>query len=147
MVLAMAPQRPVVWGFTEKVGEKIWGVLLAAEPITYLVTSVAYPGVVGGVWTVAFTPQPPNTVGQNIYVAKDTGGERLDLKGVLFGDVWICSGQSNMQFTLDMVILFIFKMHFINQLHNFRTAGFSRIHNKRTRQIIRYRATATLRRL
>ena len=104
MVLAMAPQKPVVWGFTEKVGENITGVLQAAEPITSQVTSVAYPGVVGGVWTVEFPPQPPNTMGKNIHVEKSTG-ERLNLNGVLFGDVWICSGQSNMQFTLDMVPL------------------------------------------
>ena len=32
--------------------------------------------------------------------------ERASIKDVLYGDVWLCSGQSNMEFTVDMVTLF-----------------------------------------
>ena len=32
-----------------------------------------------------------------------TGKNQITLRNVLFGDVWICSGQSNMEFTMDRV--------------------------------------------
>ena len=39
------------------------------------------------------------------YTITATSGECiLTLENVLFGDVWICSGQSNMQHRLDNVI-------------------------------------------
>ena len=39
------------------------------------------------------------------YIINATSGEcTLTLENILFGDVWICSGQSNMQQRLDFVI-------------------------------------------
>ncbi|XP_060570660.1 sialate O-acetylesterase-like [Ruditapes philippinarum] len=52
------------------------------------------------VWKVMLPPQEgPGPV--NITVA--TGNESLTITNVMFGDVWLCSGESNMQFTLSMV--------------------------------------------
>lgn len=34
-------------------------------------------------------------------------GSTISIKDVMFGDVWICSGQSNMQFTVSMVRIVI----------------------------------------
>ena len=42
--------------------------------------------------------QPPATGGP--YTVKITGKQSVELHDVLVGDVWICSGQSNMQFGL-----------------------------------------------
>lgn len=62
--------------------------------------SVDYPDVQGGVWSVSLSPE--DDPGPVTIEATD-GHDSVRLSGVLFGDVWICSGQSNMEFTLDMV--------------------------------------------
>ena len=49
-----------------------------------------------GRWQVRI--QPPGLGGP--YTVKITGKQTVDLKDVLVGDVWICAGQSNMQFGL-----------------------------------------------
>lgn len=60
-----------------------------------------------GDWTLAFPPQPasdPNIgAGQDIVVTHEQGtevSESVTLKDVLFGDVWVCGGQSNMEFSV-----------------------------------------------
>ena len=52
-------------------------------------------------WEVTFAP----TVEAGPYniVAYSAPHGTISLEDVLFGDVWICSGQSNMQFTLPQV--------------------------------------------
>lgn len=58
-----------------------------------------------GEWRVCLPPQPP---GGPTVVAVEAHGEggkkdvlgRVELKNVLFGDVWIASGQSNIHFTV-----------------------------------------------
>ena len=49
---------------------------------------------------------PPIKAGgpYTISAVTPTGGEGISLDDVLFGDVWVCSGQSNMGFTLSAVI-------------------------------------------
>ncbi|GAA5481254.1 sialate O-acetylesterase [Haloferula sargassicola] len=54
-----------------------------------------------GAWRVKLGPQPAG--GPMEIVARDGGGEAL-LEDVLLGDVWLFSGQSNMQMGLDEVI-------------------------------------------
>ncbi len=51
-----------------------------------------------GVWKVELKPQPVNRIGQTI--ALSSGGQTVEIKDVLFGDVWICAGQSNMEWEL-----------------------------------------------
>ena len=38
----------------------------------------------------------------------ELNSEELTITDVLFGDVWICSGQSNMQFSMSQVLLMLF---------------------------------------
>jgi sialate O-acetylesterase len=52
-----------------------------------------------GKWVVTFTAMAANAVPQSLGV-KTGGGESLSLEDVLVGDVWICGGQSNMEFRL-----------------------------------------------
>src|SRR3546814_10677 len=33
-----------------------------------------------------------------------TGGNRIELKNILIGDVWVCSGQSNMAFSVQRAL-------------------------------------------
>src|SRR5690606_20288696 len=51
-----------------------------------------------GKWSVKLTPPP---VGGPYKVVVE-GGERVELNDVLVGDVWICSGQSNMEMGITL---------------------------------------------
>ena len=51
-------------------------------------------------WMV--TMDPTKEGGPHVITAT-AGNLTLTLNDVLFGDVWICSGQSNMQFTVSSV--------------------------------------------
>jgi len=55
-----------------------------------------------GVWKVVFDPISDV---QHVYVIRAVLKSEgpIVLSNVLFGDVWICSGQSNMKFTVDQV--------------------------------------------
>ena len=58
-----------------------------------------------GIWKVALDSQGaggPHTITATSVV--DDVAETITLKDVLFGDVWVCSGQSNMAFTVSQVI-------------------------------------------
>jgi len=50
-----------------------------------------------GKWAVKLDPLPANKEPQTITI---TGSEKKELHDVLVGEVWMCSGQSNMGFTL-----------------------------------------------
>jgi len=51
-----------------------------------------------GKWLITLDPMEANATGQTLTVT--AGGQPLTLKDVLLGDVWVCGGQSNMQFSL-----------------------------------------------
>lgn len=51
-----------------------------------------------GKWRVILDPMPANATPQEMKV---TGKNSLTLKNLLIGEVWICSGQSNMQWTVS----------------------------------------------
>jgi sialate O-acetylesterase len=48
-----------------------------------------------GNWMVRLDPMPANKVGQDLVIR---GADSETFKNVLVGDVWVCSGQSNMEF-------------------------------------------------
>lgn len=51
-----------------------------------------------GRWTVILAPVPANATPQTLTVA---GTTRREIRDVLIGEVWMCSGQSNMQWTVS----------------------------------------------
>ena len=74
----------------------------------FIFVCVLWKGMFGpdvGVWRIVLNPQPaggPNTI--TILCTTTEGvSQTIQLKDVLFGDVWVCSGQSNMQFTVKQV--------------------------------------------
>lgn len=96
MVLQKAPRSAVVWGY---------------HPFTYVFVGVtvgnstkAQYGLVNihGIWSVIL--DPVDGPGPYNITARGLAGE-ITLTDVLFGDVWVCSGQSNMEFTVRMVFL------------------------------------------
>ena len=116
MVLQRAPQRAVVWGYFA--GPASYTVSVAAAAST---GSGAPPVVVAGTVSVFPTPPGEGPAGTSTWralldpvrggadpyrvtatVHPDDGGTPASatLDNVLFGDVWVCSGQSNMAFLL-----------------------------------------------
>ena len=69
------------------------------KPLYY--TTHVVQGLEAGEWSVTLDPQPANMT-VSIVAVSERGS--IKLNNVIFGDVWICGGQSNMQFTVSMVI-------------------------------------------
>jgi sialate O-acetylesterase len=103
MVLQRAPQRAVVWGFgdpntltTLTINNKIYTTISGSEVANAQNESI---------WSV--TLDPVEDEGPfDIHVSQPLSNGTLvtiTLHDVLFGDVWLCSGQSNMQFTVSMM--------------------------------------------
>jgi sialate O-acetylesterase len=103
MVLQRAPQRAVVWGFgdpstltTLTMNDNIYTTVSRSEPVNAQNESI---------WSV--TLDPVSDEGPfDIHVSQPlTNGTlvTITLHDVLFGDVWICSGQSNMELTVSMI--------------------------------------------
>ena len=81
----------VVWGFGTP-GEKV--------TTTFLGKALSPPAIVGadGMWRQELPPTPARTAPTTITFA-GSDGATAQLQNVLFGDVLLCSGQSNMQYT------------------------------------------------
>jgi sialate O-acetylesterase len=101
MVLQRAPQKAIVWGFgdpstvtTLTMNHKIYTTISRSELANTQNESI---------WSV--TLDPVSDEGPfDIHVSQPLANGTLvtiTLHDVLFGDVWICSGQSNMQMTLN----------------------------------------------
>ncbi|XP_012942504.1 sialate O-acetylesterase [Aplysia californica] len=102
MVLQRAPERANIYGFSPDIGKKIIAQMNTPSKqydYTTVVTAGSTAGV--GVWKITLDPLNAG-VTVTIKVVSDRG--TLNLKNVIFGDVWICSGQSNMQFTVPQMI-------------------------------------------
>jgi sialate O-acetylesterase len=59
-------------------------------------------------WNVYFKKQKANARPQSILVK--SGGESIELKNILVGDIWLCSGQSNMEWPMSN------EMHFKDEV-------------------------------
>ena len=103
MVLQRAPQRAIVWGYGDsnawtvlRMNEKIYTTVSAAEPANELGESI---------WIVTLDPvedEGPFVINVSQPLANGTLFT-ITIQDVLFGDVWICSGASNMQLTVNMI--------------------------------------------
>jgi sialate O-acetylesterase len=103
MVLQRAPQRAIVWGFgdpdrltTLRMNDKIYTTISRSEPTNQFDESI---------WSV--TLDPVEDEGPfDIHVSQPLSNGTLitiTIHDVLFGDVWLCSGQSNMQLTVNLI--------------------------------------------
>ncbi len=78
----------------------VWGTADAGEKVTVTVggeTGTATADA-DGKWRVELAPLPANSTPVSMTVA---GKNTLTFEDVLVGDVWICSGQSNMEFGIN----------------------------------------------
>jgi sialate O-acetylesterase len=77
----------------------VWGWADAGEKVTVTFGGETKATVAGadGKWSVKLAKLPASARAQNLTVK---GNNEIVLKNVLVGDVWICSGQSNMEWPL-----------------------------------------------
>ena len=73
---------------------KIWGWAAKSEKVTVTFNGKSYKAITGAdsKWSVSL---PPTKAG-GPYTMDISGSNKIILKDILIGDVWICSGQSNM---------------------------------------------------
>lgn len=78
----------------------IWGWASpgAEVRVQFLGKTYPYKTNAAGEWRVALKPAKAGA-GGDMLIAGD--GERVLIKNILIGEVWICSGQSNMEFTMN----------------------------------------------
>lgn len=81
----------------------VWGWADAGEKVTVTLGDQTHVTTAGkdGRWQVKLTALKANPEGQTLKVA---GKTTVELKDVLIGEVWICSGQSNMEWALRSVL-------------------------------------------
>ena len=88
MVLQRAPQSAVVWGHTKP---------FAKVTTTFDSKTLVTTADINGTWRQRLPPMPASMKPYTLAFVSSTG-ETAALHDVLFGEVYICSGQSNMQY-------------------------------------------------
>jgi sialate O-acetylesterase len=83
----------------QKQADPIWGWDNPGTKVTVTFAGKTYTGTSGsdGKWTVKLDPMPANATPQTMTIA---GSSTRTVEDILIGEVWMCSGQSNMGFTL-----------------------------------------------
>ncbi|HYE97355.1 MAG TPA: sialate O-acetylesterase [Planctomycetota bacterium] len=88
--MVLQRDKPVpVWGWADP------GEAVTVEFAGQKKTATAGPD---GAWKVALDPMPASAEGRAMSIA---GKNRIELQDVLVGEVWLCSGQSNMQWSVS----------------------------------------------
>ena len=89
--MVLQREKPVpIWGKASP-GKQVFVQFATQQKTTFADTA--------GKWQVVFDPLTLSSTPQNLSVSSDAS--TLDLKNILVGDVWLCSGQSNMEYTFD----------------------------------------------
>ncbi|BCM88956.1 hypothetical protein IAD21_00798 [Abditibacteriota bacterium] len=80
--------------------DPIWGTAEAGEKITVSFAGQSLSTIAGkdGIWRVVLSPLTSNSTPETLTV---TGNNTLNVRDVVVGEVWLCSGQSNMDFSLS----------------------------------------------
>lgn len=94
MVLQQSPQRAVVWGYYSSSSSTVQLTLDAVAVATF-------PGQVPGTWMAKLPPTEASHTAHTLVLLDDLTNTTTTLDDILFGDVWLCSGQSNMAFLLQ----------------------------------------------
>ena len=80
----------------------VWGTAVSGEKVTVLFAGQEQTAVAGpdGKWQVMLDPMKPSEESRTLTVTGSQTAKSLQLDDVLVGEVWLCSGQSNMDFTV-----------------------------------------------
>lgn len=84
----------------QKQENPIWGWDTPGAKVTVSFAGKTYSATAGtdGRWQVKLAAAPANATPQTLTIA---GSSRRELRDVLIGEVWMCSGQSNMQWSMS----------------------------------------------
>lgn len=79
----------------------VWGIAPAGQTVTVQFAGQRQQTIAdtAGKWNAVLHQLPAQTVPQ--YMVITAGKDTISLKNILVGDVWLCSGQSNMEYPLD----------------------------------------------
>jgi len=88
----------------------IWGAAQPGEEITVEFAGQKKSAKAGpdGQWRVDLDPMPASSEGRVLTVTGSDAGKAVQFTDVLVGEVWLCSGQSNMDFTVAKTEKFYF---------------------------------------
>lgn len=77
----------------------VWGWAEAGEKVTVTLGNASASATANdqGMWSVALAKQEANAKPQSLIVE---GSNKITLKDILIGEVWLCSGQSNMEWRM-----------------------------------------------
>lgn len=114
MVLQMAPKRAHVWGYASTIGDTVNVILNGSNVINATVTQGSEST---GVWSALL---PPQHSGGHVTLEIKSRDGHVKLVDVMFGDVWVCSGQSNMAFPMNHVLNQSYELGLASHFHNIR---------------------------
>lgn len=101
MVLQKEPSGAVIWGYSTSLAEVVVTLTQQGKPVMKKTT---YVRAYSDVWMVILDPMkaggPYELTAQQTTVNMNS---TLFVHDVLFGDVWLCSGQSNMEMTVSQI--------------------------------------------
>ena len=125
MVLQRAPERAVVWGYSDAFNTPIYLTMDNKVYVTMSSSSSSANAPNSSIWSVTLDPQPAEGPFQVKVTQPLPNGtlETLTLNDVLFGDVWICSGQSNMQFSVNRMFNASIEIENANKYPKIRLLG------------------------
>ncbi|KAL6478646.1 hypothetical protein MHYP_G00120790 [Metynnis hypsauchen] len=98
MVLQRAPERAVVWGYATN-GTEVEIFLIGPQS-----KQVNSTPIINGIWKMALDAVQAGGPYNLTAVKRGGAAAKIMLTDILFGDIWLCGGQSNMAFTLAQVI-------------------------------------------
>jgi len=104
MVLQRAPQKSIVWGYGD--GQNV-SIMLKINKKIYHTRSYLSSNDLSdeSIWSVTLDVEMEEGPFQLIATQKFSNGSEktIRLNDILFGDVWICSGQSNMEMSVQRI--------------------------------------------
>ncbi|XP_019720524.1 sialate O-acetylesterase isoform X1 [Hippocampus comes] len=95
MVLQKSPERAILWGYGNPEGAQV--TVYLSGPLKYNSSPVT---VENGIWRVTLDPIE---AGGPYNVTATLQNSSATLTDVLFGDIWLCGGQSNMYFKTSQI--------------------------------------------
>ncbi|KAK3593849.1 hypothetical protein CHS0354_011450 [Potamilus streckersoni] len=115
MVLQRGPKRAIIWGYADTIGAYVTARKNGTEVGTGL---VKLGGGGRGTWKIKL---PAETNPGPFTITITSRDQSASLSDVMFGDVWICSGQSNMQYSLNAVYTAAQELASAEDFHDIRT--------------------------
>ncbi|XP_060572916.1 sialate O-acetylesterase-like [Ruditapes philippinarum] len=116
MVLQMEPAKAQLWGYATTIGDTV-NIKLNGTAAGSAVVNKRTDGHAGGVWSALL---PAHKAGGPVTISITSQDGHAALFDVLFGDVWICSGQSNMAFSLKDVFNHSVELEHTSHFNNIR---------------------------